>query len=156
MVFWLLGSLRDRTFAEVWLAAPFIVAGLALLLTSGRALEALTLGEEAARSLGVSTGRARTQAILGTSLAVGAAVSVAGAVGFVGLVVPHLLRPVVGYAPARLIGPSALGGAALILAADILVRVISVGPELQLGVVTSLMGAPFFFFLVLRLGGRPA
>lgn len=154
IVFWLLGSLRDRTFAEVALAGPFIAAGLALLLGSGRALEALTLGEDAARSLGVPLGRARAQAILGVSLAVGAAVSVAGAIGFVGLVVPHLLRPLVGHAPARLIGPSALGGAALILAADMLVRLIAVGPELQLGVVTSLAGAPFFFWLVWRMRGR--
>ncbi len=156
IVFWLLGSLRDRTFAEVTLAGPFILAGLAILLTSGRALEALALGEDAARSLGVSLARARAQAIIGTSLAVGASVAVAGAVGFVGLVVPHLLRPMVGYAPSRLILPSAIGGAALVLAADILVRLIAVGPELQLGVVTSLVGAPFFFYLILSMRGRLA
>ena len=154
IVFWLLGSLRDRTFAEVTLAGPFIVAGLTLLLTAGRALEALTLGEDAARSLGVSLVGTRLRAIVGTSLAVGASVSVAGAVGFVGLVVPHLLRPLVGYAPSRLILPSALGGAALLLAADTLVRLIAVGPELQLGVVTSLIGAPFFFYLILQMRGR--
>ena len=154
IIFWLLGSLRDRTFTEVGLAAPFIIAGLVLLFTAGRALEALSLGEEAARTLGVSLARTRAQAIVGTSLAVGASVAVAGTIGFVGLVVPHLLRPLVGFAPSRLILPSALGGAALILAADILVRLIAVGPELQLGVVTSLIGAPFFFYLILKLRGR--
>ena len=156
IIFWLLGSLRDRTFTEVGLAAPFIIAGLVLLFTAGRALEALSLGEEAARTLGVSLARTRAQAIVGTSLAVGASVAVAGTIGFVGLVVPHLLRPLVGFAPSRLILPSALGGAALILAADILVRLIAVGPELQLGVVTSLIGAPFFFYLILKLRGRLA
>ncbi|SFI13935.1 FecCD family ABC transporter permease [Albimonas pacifica] len=155
IVFWLMGSVRDRTFEEVGLAAPFVLAGLALLVASGSALEAMSLGEEAARSLGVALGRARAQVILGVSLAVGATVAVAGVVGFVGLVVPHLLRPVVGHAPARLLIPSALGGAALILAADILVRLIAVGPELQLGVVTSLVGAPFFFWLIHRMKGRP-
>lgn len=154
IVFWLLGSVRDRTFDEVGLAAPFVALGLGLLLTSGRALEALSLGEEAAASLGVSLGRARAQVVAGVSLSVGATVAVAGSVGFVGLVVPHLLRPLVGHAPARLLGPSALGGAALVLAADILVRAIAIGPELQLGVVTSLIGAPFFFWLILSMKGR--
>ncbi|MEM6439099.1 MAG: iron ABC transporter permease [Pseudomonadota bacterium] len=153
IIFWLLGSLRDRTFDEVKLAAPFVLTGVGLLLVSGRALEALSLGEEAARSLGVSVARARAQVIVGVSLAVGASVAVAGSVGFVGLVAPHLLRPLVGWAPARLLAPSALCGAAIILAADVLIRLIAVGPELHLGVVTSLVGAPFFFWLILSMRG---
>ena len=154
MIFWLLGSIKDRTFQEVALAAPFIAVGLVLLLSSGRALEALALGEDTAQSLGVSLTMARAQNILGVSFSVGASVAVAGSVGFVGLVVPHLSRPFVRHAPARLIAPSALGGAALVLAADIFVRAIAVGPELQLGVVTSLIGAPFFFWLILQMQGR--
>lgn len=151
IAFWLMGSLKDRTLADLGLAAPFIAAGALLLVLSGRGLEALTLGEDAARSLGVSLNRVRAQIVIGVSLCVGAGVAVAGTVGFVGLVVPHLLRPLVGHAPSRLLLPSALGGAALLLAADILVRAIAVGPELQLGIVTSLVGTPFFLMLIFRL-----
>lgn len=151
IAFWLMGSLKDRTLADLGLAAPFVAAGSVLLALSGRGLEALTLGEDAARSLGVSLNRVRAQIVIGVSLCVGAGVAVAGTVGFVGLVVPHLLRPLVGHAPSRLLLPSALGGAALLLAADILVRLIAVGPELQLGIVTSLIGTPFFFALIFRL-----
>ncbi len=156
IAFWLMGSLKDRTLSDLTLAAPFIVAGAALLLISGRGLEALTLGEDTARSLGLSVNRIRVQVVLGTSLCVGAGVSVAGAVGFVGLIVPHLLRPFTDHAPSRLLLPSALGGAALLLLADIIIRLITVGPELQLGVVTSLLGAPFFFALIFRLQGETA
>lgn len=148
---WLLGSVRDRTFAEVWLAAPFILVGMAMLLAAAPALNSLSLGEEAARSLGLDVQRTRWLAITGTSLAVGAGVAVAGSVGFVGLMVPHLLRPLVDHVPSRLVLPSMLGGAALVLAADILIRLIAVGPELQLGVLTSLIGTPFFLYLVHHL-----
>ncbi|MFB2532052.1 FecCD family ABC transporter permease [Paracoccus sp. p3-h83] len=151
IAFWLMGSLKDRTLDDLGLAAPFIATGSLLLALSGRGLEALTLGEDAARSLGVSLNRVRAQIVIGVSLCVGAGVAVAGSVGFVGLVVPHLLRPLVGHAPARLLMPAALGGAALLLAADILVRLIAIGPELQLGIVTSLIGTPFFFLLIFRL-----
>lgn len=150
IIFWLLGSVRDRSFADVQLAAPFIAAGVAIMLSMGRSLDAFSLGEEAAESLGVDLRRVRIMAILGTSLAVGASVAVAGTIGFVGLVVPHLIRPLVGQMPSRLLLPSALGGAALLAAADIAVRLISVGPELNLGIVTSLIGAPFFLYLILK------
>ncbi len=150
IIFWLLGSVRDRSFADVRLAAPFILAGMALMMTLGRPLDALSLGEEAAESLGVDMVRVRVVAIIGTSLAVGASVAVAGTIGFVGLVVPHLLRPLVGQMPSRLLLPSALGGAALLAAADVVVRLITVGPELHLGIVTSLIGAPFFLYLILK------
>ena len=148
IVYWLLGSLADRGMREVWLAAPFILTGMALLLASGSHLAALSLGEDTARSLGVRLGRLRLLVIGGTALAVGAAVSVSGAIGFVGLVVPHLLRPLVGYDPARLLPLSALGGAALVLAADIAVRLPAGAMELKLGVVTALVGAPFFLHLL--------
>lgn len=148
---WLLGSLTDRSWAHVWLAGPFILAGAGLLLALGRALDALTLGEAQAESLGVDLRRTRLMALVGTALAVGAATAVAGAVGFVGLVAPHLVRPFVGAQPSRTLLPSALLGAALVLAADIAVRSIPLNAELRLGVLTSLIGAPLFIWLVLRL-----
>jgi iron complex transport system permease protein len=149
IAFWLLGSLADRTLTDVYVAVPLMALGWALVLTTGRALDALTLGEDAARSLGVDLGRLRLTLVVGIALAVGAAVSVSGAIGFVGLVVPHLLRRFVGYQPGRLLVPSALGGAVLVLAADLVVRLVSTGIELKLGVVTALVGAPFFLSLVL-------
>ncbi len=150
IAFWLLGSLADRSLTDVWITVPIMAAGWALLLATGRALDALSLGEEVAESLGVDLGRARLCLVAGIALSVGAAVSVSGAIGFVGLVVPHLLRRLVGHEPRRLLVPSALGGAVLVLAADICVRALSTGVELKLGVVTALVGAPFFLWLVLH------
>ena len=150
IVLWLLGSISDRSFADVRLALPFVVIGLALLLLAGRALDVLALGEAEAASLGVDLPRLRALIIVGTALAVGATVSVTGTIGFVGLVVPHMLRPFVGYRPGRLLLPSALGGAVLVLAADITLRLLDTPQELMLGVVTALVGAPFFLALVLR------
>lgn len=151
LVFWLLGSVRDRSMSDVWLCLPFVSVGGLLLLLARRGLDALSLGPDTAASLGFALGRLRAQVILGTALAVGASVAVSGAIGFVGLVVPHLMRPLVGHEPSRLLVPSALAGAVLVAAADVAVRIISVGPELQLGVVTSLLGAPFFLYLILDL-----
>lgn len=148
--FWLLGSLADRSFEHVWLVLPFCAVGWALLLTTGRALDALSLGEDTAESLGIDLARTRAAVIGGAALAVGASVAVTGVVGFVGLVVPHLLRPLVGHRPGALLAPSALGGAALTLAADIGTRLPVATGELKLGVVTALVGAPFFLHLVLR------
>ena len=151
IMFWLMGSLADRSFEHVWLSAPFMVAGWLLLATLGRPLDALTLGEDAAQSLGYDLRRLRHRLVFGTALCVGAATSVAGAIGFVGLVVPHLLRPLVGYKPSALLPASALGGAFLVLLADVAVRLLTPGRELKLGVLTALVGAPFFLLLVLRL-----
>ena len=151
IMFWLMGSLADRSFDHVWLAAPFMLAGWLLLLTLGRPLDALNLGEDAAQSLGFDLRSVRRRLVFGTALSVGAATSVAGAIGFVGLVVPHLLRPFVGHKPSALLPASALGGAVLTLAADVAVRLLSPGRELKLGVLTALVGAPFFLFLVLRM-----
>jgi len=150
IVFWLLGSLADRSLLHVTLAAPFMVVGALLLLATGRGLDALALGEDTARSMGFELGRMRARIVLGTALSVGAAVAVSGNIGFVGLVVPHLLRPLVGHQPSRLLPLSALAGAALVLAADIGVRLIGPVQELKLGVVTALIGAPFFLALVLK------
>lgn len=150
IVFWLLGSVADRTRDHVVLVAPLVVVGSVLLLQSGGALRAMSLGEETAQSLGYSIKRARLQIILGTALAVGAVVSVCGAIGFVGLIVPHLMRPWVKGDPARLLPLSALGGALLLLWADMAVRLLPTNQELKLGVITSLLGAPLFLLLMLR------
>lgn len=150
IVFWLMGSVTDRSMDHVLLAAPFMVLGWVLLAVSARALDALSLGEEAAASLGVDVPRTRLLIVLGTAVSVGAGTAVAGGIGFVGLIVPHLLRPLVEHSPSRLLLASALGGAVLLLAADIVVRLATVGAELKLGVLTALVGAPFFLWLILR------
>jgi iron complex transport system permease protein len=150
IVLWLLGSIADRSLADVRLVLPFVVAGLALLLAAAPALTLLTLGEAEAISLGIHLPRLRALVILGSALAVGACVSVTGTIGFVGLVVPHVLRGLVGHRPGRLLLPSALGGALLVLAADLVIRLLDTPQQLMLGVVTSLVGAPFFLVLVLK------
>ncbi|WP_415776538.1 FecCD family ABC transporter permease [Sneathiella sp. HT1-7] len=150
IMFWLMGSLADRSFEHVWLSAPFIFLGCLVLMTIARPLDALTLGEDAAQTMGFNLGKVRRRLIFGTALSVGAATSVAGAIGFVGLVVPHLLRRLTGNRPSRLLPASAFGGAALTLTADVAVRLLSPGRELKIGVLTALIGAPFFLYLVLR------
>lgn len=154
MMFWLMGSLKDRDLSDVAYALPLILAGLALLASSGRGLDALTLGEEAATSLGIDVGHLRIRVIVGVALSAGAATAAAGAIGFVGLVAPHLLRPFCGYSPARLIVPAALGGAVLVSGADTALRLIAPDSRLLLGVATALLGAPFFLWLLLRMRGR--
>jgi iron complex transport system permease protein len=160
IAFWLLGSLEDRSFRHVVLALPFIVAGAIILWSQRNAFRALSLGEETAQSLGVDVGRLRLWVILGTALGVGGAVAVAGTIGFIGLVAPHLMRPLIGHDPARLLVPSALTGAALLLAADIAVRIIPSTSDIQVGVLTSIIGVPFFLYLIMRerhaLGGGVA
>ena len=148
IVLWLLGSLNHRSFQDLQLCLPFVLIGIALLLSSGPALDALTLGEEEARSLGINLPLLQQRIIIGTALSVGACVAVTGSIGFVGLVVPHLLRRFVGYHPSRLLLSSALGGAVLLLTADIVLRLLNERQEIMLGVVTALIGAPFFFMLL--------
>jgi iron complex transport system permease protein len=150
IVFWMMGSLQDRSMTHVWIAAPFMALGWALLLSLGRSLDALTLGEDAAQAMGVNLGRLRLSLVFGTAAAVGAATAVAGAIGFVGLVVPHILRPFVGARPSRLLPASALGGAAMVLAADIAVRLILPDRDLKLGVLMALVGAPLFLHLIYK------
>lgn len=149
-MFWLMGSLADRSFAHVLVAAPFVAAGIWAMLGLGRGLDALTLGEDAAASLGIRLDRLRLRLALGVAAAVGASTAVAGSVGFVGLVVPHLVRPLVGARPSALLPASALGGGAMVLAADLAVRLILPERGLQLGVVTALIGAPLFLHLIFR------
>ena len=161
LVLWTLGDLADRGLPDVATLVPCTLAGWALLVGTGRGLDALTLGERGAASLGVDATALRARVLLATSLCVGAAVATTGMIGFVGLVVPHLLRPLVGHEPGRLLGVSALGGAALLLAADIGVRLIPTQSALKVGVLTSLVGAPFFLWLILadrrsRLAADPA
>lgn len=150
IIFWLLGSLRDRSMSHVWLALPLMALGWLLLAASARALDALSLGEEAASSLGIHLSATRLLVVLGTALAVGAGTAVAGAIGFIGLVVPHLVRPFTDRLPSSLLVPSALGGGALLLAADIAARLVVPTRELNVGVLTALIGAPFFLWLVVR------
>lgn len=154
IMFWMLGSLTDRSMTHVWLAAPFMLAGWAMLGALGRPLDALTLGSETAASMGVDLKRVQFLAVFGTAASVGAATAVAGAIGFVGLVVPHILRPLVGAKPSRLLLASALGGACVVLAADVAVRLIAPGRDLKLGVLTAIVGAPFFLWLVFRARRR--
>ncbi len=149
---WLMGSLSDRSWDHVWLAAPFILVGAAILAGTARSLDALALGEAQAESLGVDLDRLRLTVLAGVALCVGAATSVAGVIGFIGLIAPHLVRPFVGHQPSRTPLPSALCGAALLLAADIGSRLLRFNStEIKLGVFTALVGTPFFFWLVLRL-----
>jgi len=148
---WLLGSIADKSWTQVWLVLPFAAVGAVLLAATGRALDALTLGEAQAQSLGIDVRQLAALVVAGTALSVGAVTSVTGAIGFIGLVAPHLVRPMVGYQPRRVLLPSALTGALLLLCADVAARLVHTDPELKLGVFTSLLGTPFFFWLVVRI-----
>ncbi|HWB45662.1 MAG TPA: iron ABC transporter permease [Hyphomicrobiaceae bacterium] len=150
MVFWMMGSLADRSLLQVWIAAPLMLAGIGLLLAVARALDALSLGEDAAASLGVDLGFARFAIIAGTALSVGAATAVTGIIGFVGLLIPHVLRPFVQHRPGLLLPASMLGGAITLLLADTGLRLLQPYSDLRIGVLTALIGAPFFVWLVLK------
>jgi len=150
MVYWLLGSISNRSMADVYLSVPFMIAGWIILIGSGRFLNALSLGEDTAQSLGFDITLQRAKIVIGVALSVGAAVSVSGNIGFVGLLVPHLMRPLVGYEPGKLLPASALAGAILVLLADIAVQLISPNQELKLGVITALVGGPFFLYLIIK------
>ena len=151
IVLWLNGALTDRSWREVAIAAPLVAAGVAVLGLTARSLDALTLGDEAARSLGLDPARLLVLLVVGVGLTVGAGVAVAGIIGFVGLVVPHLVRPLTDRLPSSLIVPSALAGACLVLAADSVVRILPLVAELRLGIALSLIGAPFFLWLLVRM-----
>jgi len=150
IVFWMMGSLADRSMTHVWIALPLILAGALLLASLARGLDALTLGEDAAEAMGINLSRMRLVLIFGTATVVGASTAVAGAIGFIGLVVPHILRGFVGARPGQLLWASAMGGAVMLLAADIAVRVILPTRDLKLGVLTALVGAPLFLHLIYR------
>jgi iron complex transport system permease protein len=156
IVSWLMGALTDRSWDDVRLALPLIILGSAILLTTGRSLDALTLGEQAARSLGVDPSRLQLAVIAGTALTVGASVAAAGVIGFVGLMVPHLVRPFAGNRPSAILVPSALAGAALLAFADSLVRLAPTVSELRLGIAMSMLGGPFFVWLLFGMRRRLA
>lgn len=148
---WLMGSLADRSLDDLKIAAPGMILGLILLSSQGRALDALTLGEAGAKGLGVNLGATRLALVVGAALAIGSAVAVTGVIGFVGLITPHLLRPFVKSKPGALLIPSAIGGAALTLAADILVRLTPAPNEVKLGVAMAALGGPFFLALLISM-----
>ncbi|MEM6651606.1 MAG: iron ABC transporter permease [Pseudomonadota bacterium] len=150
MINWMLGSVANRSFNEIGLALPFLVAGSALLLVTGRGLSALTLGEEAASGVGLNLRHQRIFTVLGAGLATGASVALAGAIGFVGIIAPHIIRPFVGHDPARSLIPSALLAGLILVLADIGVRTIPTDNELKLGVVAALLGAPIFIWIAMQ------
>lgn len=154
LVNWSLGTVANRSLADLALAAPFAAAGAALLLWQARGLSALTLGEEAAAGVGLNLSRTRLLVVLGAGLATGASVSLAGAVGFVGLVAPHLVRPWVGHDPARTLVPAALLAGAMLTLADLVARLTPASQELKLGVVAALIGAPAFVWIAAQRSMR--
>lgn len=151
IVTWLMGALTDRSWDDVKLAVPLIVIGMVFLMATGRSLDALTLGEDAARSMGVNVLRLQWLAVIGVGLTVGASVAAAGIIGFVGLIVPHLVRPFAGHRPSAVMLPSALAGALLIVVADSMVRILPSVSELRLGIAMALLGAPFFMVLLFKM-----
>ena len=151
IVMWLNGALTDRSWRDVTIAAPLVALGILLLLLASRPLDALTLGSDAATSMGVDQRKLLWLLVGGVGLTVGAGVAVAGIIGFVGLIVPHLVRPLTDRLPSSLILPSALAGALLVLVADSVVRILPMVTELRLGIALSLVGAPFFFWLLLKM-----
>lgn len=154
IIAWLMGALTDRTFDDVWKAVPLMLVGGAILLTTGRALDALTLGEDAARTMGVNITWLQWLIVVGVGLGVGASVAVSGVVGFVGLIVPHFVRMIVGERPSATLLPSAIAGAILTLTADALVRLVPGPGEIRLGIAMAVLGAPFFFLLLANIRSR--
>ncbi|WP_300380737.1 iron ABC transporter permease [Henriciella sp.] len=150
MINWMLGSVANRSFQEVGLAIPFIASGAAILLFTRRGLSALTLGEEAASGVGLNLRNQRIWTVLGAGLATGGSVALAGAIGFVGIVAPHMIRPFTGHDPARSLIPSALLAGLILVVADIGVRLLPTSNELKLGVVAALIGAPAFVWIAMR------
>jgi iron complex transport system permease protein len=151
IVLWLMGALTDRSWDDVRLALPLTALGGVVLATTARSLDVLTLGETAARSLGLDETRLRWSIVIGVGLCVGASVAAAGIIGFVGLIVPHLVRGAAGGRPSATLLPSALGGALLLVAADAAVRIAPTVSELRLGIAMAMLGGPFFLMLLLRL-----
>lgn len=151
IITWLMGALTDRSWRDVLIALPLVIAGMALIMLKAAELDALSLGDFAARSMGVDMARLQSVLIGGIALCVGGSVAVAGVIGFVGLMVPHMVRPLVGHRPSTLMIPSALAGALLVVVADMAVRIAPVASEIRLGVMMSVLGAPFFLILLLKM-----
>ncbi|MCF8474815.1 MAG: iron ABC transporter permease [Emcibacter sp.] len=153
MVMWLLGSLENRTMTDVMLAGPFIFLGWFIMRGIGQGLDASSLGSDTAQSLGINIKHLRMKVIIGSAISVGATVSVCGAIGFVGLVVPHIIRSLVGHAPSRILVPSALLGAILLSLADLITRIPIGHGQLRLGVVTAFIGSPLFLYIIYKTRG---
>ncbi|PCG15728.1 MAG: iron ABC transporter permease [Sphingomonas sp.] len=156
IVTWLMGALTDRSWDDVLVAVPLMAVGAVILARTAAALDALTLGEVAARSMGVDPRRLQLAVVAGIALLVGASVAAAGVIGFVGLMVPHLVRPLAGHRPSAILLPSALAGALLLTVADTLVRVLPTVAELRLGIAMSMLGGPFFLYLLVAMRRRLA
>ncbi|MFZ2028926.1 MAG: iron ABC transporter permease [Vitreimonas sp.] len=156
LVNWTLGSVEGRSLNDVALVGAFFIAGAALILFAARGLQALTLGEEAAAAIGANLTRTRTLVVLGAAACTGGATAVAGVIGFVGIAAPHLVRAMAGHDPARLLVPSALAGGAMLVCADIAVRLLPTDTELKLGVAAALIGGPVFALIASRLASRNA
>lgn len=154
LVNWTLGSVEGRSLADAGLAGGLLVVGAVLILFAARGLQALTLGEEAARAIGADIGRTRALIVLGAAMCAGGATAVAGVIGFVGVAAPHLVRALAGHDPARLLVPSALAGGAMLVCADVLVRLLPTDAELKLGVAAALLGGPVFALVAARLASR--
>ena len=154
LVNWTLGSVEGRSLEHVTLAAILLAIGAGLIVSAARGLQALTLGEEAAAAIGANLTRTRTLVVLGAAACTGGATAVAGIIGFVGIAAPHLVRALAGHDPARLLLPSALAGGALLVCADIAVRVLPTDTELKLGVAAALIGGPVFALIAARLASR--
>lgn len=148
MVMWMLGSLENRTMNDLWMAGPFILIGWAMMIGTGQGLNALSVGEEVAQTMGINLKWLKLRIIIGAALSVGAAVSICGAIGFIGLVVPHIVRALISREPGAILIPSAFMGALLLTFADILTRLPLAGSPLRLGVVTALVGAPCFLYII--------
>jgi iron complex transport system permease protein len=153
IVFWLMGSFEDRSMIHVAIAFPFMIIAVLLLYSCHSGYTALTLGEDTAQSLGVDVTRISMLTAAGISIGIGSAVAVSGAIGFVGLIAPHLVRPWCGGDPGRALLPSALCGALLTALADVLVRLIPSTGEVRIGVLTAMIGAPWFIWLVVTRRG---
>lgn len=154
LVNWTLGSVEGRSLEHVALAAALLVLGAIAIFSAARGLQALTLGEEAAAAIGANLTRTRTLVVLGAAACTGGATAVAGIIGFVGIAAPHLVRSLAGHDPARLLLPSALAGGALLVCADIIVRILPTDTELKLGVAAALIGGPVFALIAARLASR--
>lgn len=150
MVLWMLGSLENRTITDISISLPFILLGWMLHLGTSQGLDALSLGEDTANSIGINTKRLQLRIIIGSALSVGAVVATCGAIGFVGLVVPHVVRRICGYEPSKLLIPSALMGALLLILADLLTRIPFGAGQLRLGVVTAIIGSPMFLYIIFK------
>lgn len=154
LVNWTLGSVEGRSLSDAALVGAFLGVGAASIFFAARGLQALTLGEEAAAAIGADIQYTRALVVLGAAACTGGAAAAAGVIGFVGVAAPHLVRALSGHDPARLLAPSALAGGAMLVIADVIVRVLPTDTELKLGVAAALIGGPVFALIAARLAAR--